>query len=114
MDRALGRAFAHSLQGALLLQAMHDGTRISRRCFTRDTAVYRRFPQEADMSRDKEAQPISILLFILGIASAFVVFFVFVGLQSGTATRFAQRADNWQIVTQLYRQEDSVRNLRDL
>jgi len=66
------------------------------------------------MSRDKEAQPVSILFFLLGIAAAFVVFFTVVKFESGTATRFAQRADNLQTVTQLYRQENSDRDSREL
>jgi hypothetical protein len=67
------------------------------------------------MMRDKEAQPISILFFVLGIVAAFVVFFAVVEMgPGGTTTRFAQRADNWQTVTQLFRQENTDRNSRDL
>ena len=67
------------------------------------------------MLRDREAQPISVLFFLVGIAIAAGTFFTFVYFGPvGKPTHFAQSGDNWRTVTQLYQQQDADRNARDM
>ena len=67
------------------------------------------------MLRNREAHPISVLFFMVGIAIAAGAFFTFIYFApGGKPTHFAQSADNWQAVTQLYQQQDLNRDSRDM
>lgn len=67
------------------------------------------------MLRDREAQPISVLFFMVGIAIAAGAFFTFIYFgPGGKPTHFVQRADNWQTMTQLNQIQNSDRDFRDM
>lgn len=68
------------------------------------------------MLRDKEADPSSILFFILGIAIAVGAFFTITSFSpSARSTQFAGRGDRLVHMTQLDRaQDDIVRNSRSM